>query len=137
VESGNDCALGVFLEPVIPGEKNRQRHEKYCTKTQFTVLHFARPRNVVQETPVSEAAHIAQTHVIQYIVVPYRAAANGVAPGEIRPASSEFGAIRIANAMAAKFAGVAAYEVMIDKETGDMESPRILAQIGTVPSLDD
>lgn len=39
--------------------------------------------------------------------------------------------------MAGKFAGVAAYEVMIDKETGDMESPRILAQIGTVPSLDD
>jgi hypothetical protein len=86
---------------------------------------------------VSEAAQFAQTHVVQYIVVPYRTAANGVAPGEIRPASSEFGAIRIANSMAGKFAGVAAYEVMIDKETGDMESPRILAQIGTVPSLDD
>jgi len=96
------------------------------------MLHFARPKNVVQENPVSEAAHL-----VQYIVVPYRAAANGVAPGEIRPASSEFGAIRIANSMASKFAGVAAYEVMIDKETGDMESPRILAQIGTVPSLDD
>ena len=53
------------------------------------MLHFARPHNVVQETPVSEAAQIAQTHVIQYIVIPYRAAANGVAPGEIRPASSE------------------------------------------------
>lgn len=39
--------------------------------------------------------------------------------------------------MAAKFAGVAAYEVMVDKETGDMGSPRILAQIGTVPALDD
>jgi hypothetical protein len=39
--------------------------------------------------------------------------------------------------MASKFAGVAAYEVLIDKETGDMESPRILAQIGTVPALDD
>ena len=72
---------------------------------------------------MSEAAHL-----VQYIVVPYRAAANGVAPGEIRPASSEFGAIRIANSMASKFAGVAAYEVMIDKETGDMESPRILAR---------
>jgi len=81
---------------------------------------------------VSEAAHL-----VQYIVVPYRAAAGGVAPGEIRPASSEFGAIRIANAMASKFAGVAAYEVLVDKETGDMESPRILAQIGTVPALDD
>ena len=80
---------------------------------------------------MSEAAH-----VMQYIVVPYRAAAGGVAP-EIRPASSEFGAIRIANSMAAKFAGVAAYEVMVDKETGDMGSPRILAQIGTVPALDD
>ena len=80
---------------------------------------------------MSEAAH-----VMQYIVVPYRAA-GGVAPGEIRPASSEFGAIRIANSMAAKFAGVAAYEVMVDKETGDMGSPRILAQIGTVPALDD
>ena len=31
----------------------------------------------------------------------------------------------------------AAYEVLIDKETGDMESPRILMQIGTVPALDD
>lgn len=80
---------------------------------------------------MSEAAHL-----VQYIVVPYRAAANGVAPGEIRPASSEFGAIRIANSMASKFAGVAAYEVLIDKETGDMESPRILMQIGTVPRQD-
>lgn len=85
---------------------------------------------------MSEAAEVAN-HVLQYIVVPYRTAANGVSPGEIRSASSEFGAIRIANSMASKFAGVAAYEVMIDKETGDMESPRILAQIGTVPSLDD
>ena len=81
---------------------------------------------------MSEAAH-----VMQYIVVPYRARRRRRRPGEIRPASSEFGAIRIANSMAAKFAGVAAYEVMVDKETGDMGSPRILAQIGTVPALDD
>ena len=67
----------------------------------------------------------------------YPIAPPPASPGEIRPASSEFGAIRIANSMAAKFAGVAAYEVMVDKETGDMGSPRILAQIGTVPALDD
>jgi hypothetical protein len=106
--------------------------KQYCTKTQYNVIHFARPKTVIQENPVSEAAHL-----VQYIVVPYRAAADGVAPGEIRAASSEFGAIRIANSMASKFAGVAAYEVLVGKETGDMESPRILAQIGTVPALDD
>ncbi|WP_251862800.1 hypothetical protein [Achromobacter sp. Marseille-Q4962] len=75
--------------------------------------------------------------VLKYIVVPYRAVTHGVAPGEIRAASSEFGAVRIAESMASKFAGVAAYAVLVDTETGDMDAPRVLTQIGAVPPLDD
>ncbi|MGT2460063.1 hypothetical protein ACU4GI_45995 [Cupriavidus basilensis] len=76
------------------------------------------------------------TRVIKYIIVPYRnGKGDALLPGEIRQASSEVSAIRIANGMASSFAGVAAYEVLVDEETGEMGSPRILAQEGSVPAL--
>lgn len=37
--------------------------------------------------------------------------------------------------MAERFAGVAAYAVQVDEESGDMNAPRLLAQFGEVPSL--
>ncbi|MGO4331470.1 hypothetical protein AB4Z48_13440 [Cupriavidus sp. 2TAF22] len=76
------------------------------------------------------------TLAVKYIIVPYRKGkSDALLPGEIRQASSEVSAIRIANAMASSFAGVAAYEVLVDEETGEMNSPRILVQEGNVPTL--
>jgi hypothetical protein len=37
--------------------------------------------------------------------------------------------------MAARFVGVAAYAVMVDDETGDMTSPRLLARHGEIADL--
>ncbi|WP_454727119.1 MULTISPECIES: hypothetical protein [Cupriavidus] len=79
---------------------------------------------------------MSNIRAIKYIVVPYRqGSGDSLLPGEIRQASSEVGAIRIANAMASSFIGVAAYEVLVDEETGEMGSPRILAQEGSIPAL--
>jgi hypothetical protein len=35
--------------------------------------------------------------------------------------------------MSGRFIGVGAYAVMVDTETGDMTSPRVLASFGEVP----
>lgn len=75
---------------------------------------------------------------VKFIVVPYRQISNGaLQPVEMRQASTEVGAIRVAQSMATTFAGVAAYEVEVDDETGAMNAPRILFQEGTIPALDD
>ncbi|WP_281354660.1 hypothetical protein [Pandoraea capi] len=39
--------------------------------------------------------------------------------------------------MRTRHAGVAAYEVQIDPDTGGMDSPKILFQHGSVPLLDE
>ncbi|VVE60950.1 hypothetical protein PCA31118_00411 [Pandoraea captiosa] len=73
---------------------------------------------------------------IKFIVVPYRKNKDGVLqPGELRQASTEFGAVRIAQSMASGFAGIAAYEVLVDEEDGTMDAPRILFQEGAIPAM--
>lgn len=76
--------------------------------------------------------------VEQFIVVPYRRGpkGKGLVAAEVRPASSEVGAIRIATSMSERFVGVAAFAVMVDKETGDMLEPRLLLQKGDVPPME-
>ena len=64
---------------------------------------------------------------IKFIVVPYRKNKDGVLqPGELRQASTEFG-----------FAGIAAYEVLVDEEDGTMDAPRVLFQDGAIPAMAD
>lgn len=72
----------------------------------------------------------------QYVVVPYRMANGGLIAGQVRQASTNIGAINLAQAMADKAAGIAAYEVIIDTETGEMDAPCILWKCGDVPELD-
>ncbi|GAB3625849.1 hypothetical protein PTE30175_04089 [Pandoraea terrae] len=75
---------------------------------------------------------------VKFIIVPYRKGNGGtLQPAEMRQASNEASAIRIAESMAPGFAGIAAYEVVVDNETGAMDSPRVLMQQGAVPALDD
>lgn len=71
----------------------------------------------------------------KFIILPYRKNRGHLVPGEMRQASNEGSAERTAAAMASRFAGVAAYAVMVDTETGDMTSPRLLAQHGEIAEL--
>lgn len=74
-----------------------------------------------------------QTSSEKYIIMTYRKGKRQLIAGEMRPASSEASAMRIAETMSARFAGVMAYAVQVDIETGDMLNPRVLASFGEVP----
>ncbi|GES53014.1 hypothetical protein FBZ99_1212 [Rhizobium sp. ERR 1071] len=71
----------------------------------------------------------------KFIVLPYRKNRGNLVPGEMRQASNAVSAEKIATAMSARFIGVAAYAVMVDEETGDMSSPRLLAKHGEIADL--
>ncbi|MDL2407820.1 hypothetical protein PY650_19580 [Rhizobium calliandrae] len=71
----------------------------------------------------------------KFIILPYKKNRGNLVPGEMRQASSAASAEKIASSMSARFAGVAAYSVMVDEETGDMTSPRLLARHGEIAEL--
>lgn len=71
----------------------------------------------------------------KYIVLPFRRVRGGLAPGEMRAASTAAGAEKVAAAMAPRHIGVAAYTVQVDMESGDMSSPRLLVQFGEIGEL--
>jgi hypothetical protein len=71
----------------------------------------------------------------KFIILPYKKNRGNLVPGEMRQASSAAGAEKIASSMSARFIGVAAYAVMVDEETGDMSSPRLLARHGEIADL--
>lgn len=56
-------------------------------------------------------------------------------PGEMRQASNAVSAEKLAAAMAPRVIGVAAYAVMVDEETGDMASPRLISQHGETTDI--
>jgi hypothetical protein len=71
----------------------------------------------------------------KFIILPYKKNRGNLVPGEMRQASSAASAEKIACSMSARFVGVAAYAVMVDEETGDMSSPRLLARHGEIADL--
>ncbi len=71
----------------------------------------------------------------KFIILPYKKNRGNLVPGEMRQASNAASAEKIANAMADRFFGVAAYSVMVDEETGDMTAPRLLARHGDIADL--
>ena len=71
----------------------------------------------------------------KFIILPYRKNRGNLVPGEMRQASNAVSAEKIASAMSTRFIGVAAYAVMVDEETGDMTSPRLLAKHGEISDL--
>lgn len=73
----------------------------------------------------------------KYIIMPFRKNNQKLVAAEMRPASSEAGAIKVATSMSGRFIGVAAYAVMVDEESGDMNAPRLLASFGEVPDFSD
>lgn len=71
----------------------------------------------------------------KFIVMPFKRVRGGLAPGEMRAASTAAGAEKVAAAMAPRHIGVAAYAVQVDEESGDMSSPRLLIQFGEIADL--
>ncbi|NEI69469.1 hypothetical protein GR212_07755 [Rhizobium lusitanum] len=71
----------------------------------------------------------------KFIILPYRRNRGNLVVGEMRQASSIPSAEKIAASMASRFVGVAAYAVMVDEETGDMSSPRLLVKHGDIADL--
>lgn len=66
-----------------------------------------------------------------FIIIPFRRGKkNQIVMGEMRPASSAAAAERTAAAMSSRCAGVLAYEVTVDNESGEMSAPRLLYRSG-------
>jgi hypothetical protein len=107
----------------------RRLLQKYLYFYTVVMLHFPTSHFIVSDT-------MSDAKSTKFIVVPYRKNKDGVLqPGELRQASTEFGAVRIAQSMASGFAGIAAYEVLVDEEDGTMDAPRILFQEGAIPAM--
>lgn len=69
------------------------------------------------------------------IVVQFKSGRGGVVPGEMRQASNQVSAEKIASAMAPRHVGVAAYAVTVDEESGTMANPRLLVSHGQIADL--
>lgn len=69
------------------------------------------------------------------IVVQFKNSRGGVVPGEMRQASNQASAEKIASAMAPRHVGVAAYAVIVDEESGTMVNPRLLVSHGQIADL--
>ncbi|MDH0613415.1 MULTISPECIES: hypothetical protein [unclassified Agrobacterium] len=69
------------------------------------------------------------------IVVQFKNGRGGVVPGEMRQASNQASAEKIASAMAPRHVGVAAYAVTVDEESGTMANPRLLVSHGQIADL--
>ena len=69
------------------------------------------------------------------IVVQFKNSRGGVVPGEMRQASNQASAEKIASAMAPRNVGVAAYAVTVDEESGTMANPRLLVSHGQIADL--
>lgn len=69
------------------------------------------------------------------IVVQFKNGGGGIVPGEMRQASNQVSAEKIASAMAPRHVGVAAYAVTVDEESGTMASPRLLVSHGQIADL--
>jgi hypothetical protein len=87
-------------------------------------------RTFVEQTGVSKMADGEKI-----IVVQFKNSRGGVVPGEMRQASNQASAEKIASAMAPRHVGVAAYAVTVDEESGTMANPRLLVQHGQIADL--
>lgn len=71
----------------------------------------------------------------KFIVLQFKKNRGQIVPGEMRQASNAVSAEKLAAAMAPRVIGVAAYAVMVDEETGDMASPRLISQHGETTDI--
>lgn len=69
------------------------------------------------------------------IVVQFKKGRGGIVPGDIRPATSQASAEKMASAMAPRHIGVAVYTVTVDEESGNMANARMLISHGQITDL--
>ncbi|MDH0908856.1 hypothetical protein N5C66_06010 [Rhizobium pusense] len=76
------------------------------------------------------------TEVRKFLVAPYRTAKKGrLVAGEVRDAGTAENAVRMADNLASNYTGVAAYQMVIDDETGEVTDAKILARHGQVINI--
>ncbi|KQV34477.1 MULTISPECIES: hypothetical protein [unclassified Rhizobium] len=71
----------------------------------------------------------------KFIILQFKKVRGGIAPGEMRQASSAASAEKIATTIAPRHVGVAAYSVMVDEESGDMTEPKVICQFGEIADI--
>lgn len=70
-----------------------------------------------------------------HIVQPFDQAKQGLKPGQVLQFKTADEAARRAEKMAQKHAGIVAYSMDVDEDSGDYGTPRVLFQSGDVPEL--
>lgn len=70
-----------------------------------------------------------------HVVQPFDRVRNGLKPGQVLQFKTADEAARRAGLLVEKHAGVVAYSMDIDEESGDYGTPRVLFQSGDVPEL--
>lgn len=68
-------------------------------------------------------------------MVKFKKGRYGIVPGDMRPATNAASAEKMANAMAPRHIGVAAYAVTVDEESGSMANPRLLVSHAQISDL--
>lgn len=75
--------------------------------------------------------------IVKFVVVPFRQVKGRTIQGDARYLNSEKAAVELAERMSAHWAGVAAIEMILDTETGELDSPRELACYGIARQVMD
>ena len=70
-----------------------------------------------------------------HIVQPFDRVNNGLKPSPVLQFKTADEAARRARLLAGKHAGVVAYSMDVDEESGDYGTPRVLFESGDVPEL--
>ncbi len=70
-----------------------------------------------------------------HVVQPFDLGNKGLAPGQVSQYKSADEAARRAERMADKHAGIIAYSMDVDEESGEYSKPRVLFKSGDVPDL--
>ena len=68
-----------------------------------------------------------------YLVQAFVLKRKRLCPGDRQVSPTSSGALKRAEAMAARMPGTAALQIVADDETGELESAKILGQYGDVP----
>ena len=70
-----------------------------------------------------------------HVVQPFDRVKNGLKPGQVLQFKTADEAARRARLMADKHAGIVAYSMDVDEESGDYGAPLVLFQSGEVPEF--
>ncbi|HEY8587291.1 MAG TPA: hypothetical protein VIL60_11290 [Rhodanobacter sp.] len=70
-----------------------------------------------------------------HVVQPFERVRNGLKPGQVLQFKTADEAARRAERLADKHAGIIAYSMDVDEDSGDYGTPRVLFKSGDVPEL--